>query len=121
MLDKIYYNVIDINVKCDTFINLPKTKILTKIIDNDITYNIMKINDNEIKYMNLLYYCLIKGEKRQTKNSIVLSNFSKEIELDVSDSFPLLTSKRMYWRGIVEELLFFIRGDTNTLHLEEKK
>ena len=121
MLDKIYYNVININVKCDTFINLPKTKTLTKTVDNDITYNIMKVNDNEIKYMNLLYYCLTKGNKRQTRNSIVLSNFSKEIELDVSDSFPILTSKRMYWRGIVEELLFFIRGDTNTLHLEEKK
>ena len=35
--------------------------------------------------------------------------------------FPLLTTKKMFWRGIVEELLFFIRGDTNTKLLEEKK
>ena len=66
----------------------------------------MKVNDNEIKYMNLLYYCLTKGNKRQTRNSIVLSNFSKEIELDVSDSFPILTSKNVLER-IVEELLFY--------------
>ena len=34
--------------------------------------------------------------------------------------FPLLTTKRVFWRGVVEELLWFIRGDTNALHLREK-
>ena len=121
MLDKIYYNMIKINTECDTFVNLPKTNILTKHDKKDIVYNIMKVNDNEIKYMNLLSNCLLEGNTRKTRNSIVLSNFSKEIELDLTKGFPLLTSKKMFWRGIVEELLFFIRGDTNTLHLEEKK
>jgi thymidylate synthase len=39
--------------------------------------------------------------------------------VDLSDGFPLLTTKRMFWRGIMEELLFFIRGDTNANHLSD--
>jgi len=36
------------------------------------------------------------------------------------DKFPLLTTKRVFWKAVVEELLFFIKGDTNALHLKEK-
>lgn len=36
------------------------------------------------------------------------------------DQFPLLTTKRVFWRGVVEELLWFIAGDTNAKHLSDK-
>ena len=42
------------------------------------------------------------------------------VYLCVSDIFPLLTTKRVYWRGVVEELLWFIRGGTNSKELSEK-
>lgn len=35
--------------------------------------------------------------------------------------FPLLTTKRVFWRGVVEELLWFIRGSTNAKELSDKK
>jgi thymidylate synthase len=34
-----------------------------------------------------------------------------------NDTLPLITTKKVFWRGVVEELLFFIRGDTNGKHL----
>ena len=46
--------------------------------------------------------------------------FDKVLKWDLNDGFPLLTTKKMYWKGIVEELLFFIRGDTQSKKLEEK-
>lgn len=38
----------------------------------------------------------------------------------VSDVFPLLTTKRVFWRGVAEELLWFVRGSTNAKELQEK-
>jgi thymidylate synthase len=40
--------------------------------------------------------------------------------MDISKSFPLLTTKRVFWSGVAEELLFFISGKTDTKILEEK-
>jgi len=40
---------------------------------------------------------------------------------DLSESFPVLTTKDVFWRGLAEELFWFIKGDTNALHLSEKK
>jgi len=46
--------------------------------------------------------------------------FARHMRFSLRDQFPILTTKRVYWRGVVEELLFFLRGDTNSKHLEEK-
>ncbi|XP_067654291.1 thymidylate synthase-like isoform X3 [Haliotis asinina] len=43
-----------------------------------------------------------------------------QMRYSLRDSFPLLTTKRVFWRGIAEELLWFIRGSTNGKDLEEK-
>lgn len=42
------------------------------------------------------------------------------LQFDLSDRFPLLTSKRVFWKGVVEELLWFLRGETNAKSLQEK-
>lgn len=36
------------------------------------------------------------------------------------NTIPLLTTKKVFWKGVVEELLWFLRGDTNAAHLQEK-
>jgi len=46
--------------------------------------------------------------------------FGQQMRFDLRKSFPLLTTKRVFWRGVVEELLWFVKGDTNANHLAEK-
>jgi thymidylate synthase len=46
-----------------------------------------------------------------------LSKFGYQIRHKMKEGFPLLTTKKMYWKGIVIELLWFLRGDTNIKYL----
>ena len=73
-------------------------------------------------YLNLLKDTLADGETKTTRNGNVISVFGCMINFkNISGSFPLITSKRMFFRGIVEELLWFLRGSTNALELKQKK
>jgi dihydrofolate reductase/thymidylate synthase len=58
--------------------------------------------------------------ERKSRNSVVKSTFFKNMTFDIRNGFPLLTTKKMFFRGIVEELLFFIRGQTDSNILESK-
>ena len=130
-LHMIYHTRIDDIFECDTKVELPKTKTLNTVLVTDtnkktnnihnLYFHIKKpIYNGEIQYIKLLENVLLTGEKRVTRNGTTVSVFGKELSFDVSDSFPLLTTKRMFWKGIVEELLFFIRGDTNSSNLSQK-
>ena len=80
------------------------------------------VNHNiEMQYLGTLYDIIISGHQRETRNGITQSKFMKTLTCDLADGFPLLTTKKMFWKGIVEELLFFIRGQTNTNILTNKK
>lgn len=70
-------------------------------------------------YFNAMNQILSEGELRETRNAQTISKFGLNLEFDISESFPLLTTKQMYWKGIVHELLWFIRGSTNSKELEE--
>jgi thymidylate synthase len=62
------------------------------------------------------------GNVRQTRNSITKSLFGEKLEFNLKDNmFPLLTTKKMFLRGIFEELIWFLNGDTNSKILEDKK
>ena len=50
-----------------------------------------------------------------------LSLFGAQLRFDLSSSFPLLTTKRVFWRGVVEELLWLVRGCTDSKQLAAKK
>jgi len=67
-----------------------------------------------------LFEELIKSNKRQTRNAVTRSLFGKHLTFDLSKGFPLLTTKEMYFKGIVEELLFMLRGETDTNKLSKK-
>lgn len=77
-------------------------------------------NHFEYIYLEVLKKC-VKANKRQTRNGQVYSYFGEQLRIDVSSSLPILTTKRMFIRGIVEELLFFISGKTDTKILEKKQ
>ena len=76
-------------------------------------------NREEKSYINLLEDILINGERRQTRNGFTRSMFGKTLEFDLS-KFPLLTTKKMFMKGIFEELMFFIKGKTDSKELTEK-
>ncbi len=75
----------------------------------------------EYQYLALLDDCLKYGNVRQTRNAITHSMFNKTISFDLADGvFPLLTTKKVFMRGIFEELLFFLKGQTDSKLLEAK-
>ena len=73
----------------------------------------------ESEYLNLLSKC-IHSKPRKTRNATVYSTFGHRLEHDFKDGFPLLTTKKMFFRGIVEELAWFLRGSTNVKELSDK-
>ena len=82
----------------------------------------MELIANERGYLNLLNFILNNGTKKETRNGFTYSHFGSLLRFNINDgqSFPLLTTKKVFIRGIVEELLWFLRGSTNSKELEEK-
>jgi thymidylate synthase len=68
---------------------------------------------SELIYLNALKDILENGEERTTRNSVTLSKFGLSLEFNIASSFPLLTSKKIYWKGVLHELLWFLNGNTN--------
>ena len=72
-------------------------------------------------YENLVRLVIEKGSLRKDRtNTGTLSVFGLQQHYDISESFPLITSKRVYWKGVVEELLWMLKGDTNAKTLQNK-
>lgn len=82
----------------------------------------MTAYSGEKGYLQLLKDTLENGEKRECRNGNVFSSFAKVVSFnDIEKQFPLLTSKKMFTRGVIEELLWFLRGSTDAKELQEKK
>ena len=75
------------------------------------------MNTLDKKYQELLQDILDNGVTKETRNGGTLSVFGRQIRHKMSEGFPLLTTKKMYFKGIVTELLWFLRGDTNIKYL----
>jgi thymidylate synthase len=75
------------------------------------------MNELDKDYCNLLQDILDNGVKKETRNGGTISVFGRQIRHKMSDGFPLLTTKKMAWKTMVTELLWFLRGDTNIKYL----
>lgn len=73
----------------------------------------------EYQYLDLLNECRTKGVYREGRNGGTYGLFGRQIRFDLSKGFPLLTTKRVHWKSVAVELLWFLRGDTNTEYLHE--
>jgi thymidylate synthase len=72
------------------------------------------MNKLDLDYQNLLKDILDKGvEKKDRTGTGTISLFGRQIKHKMSDGFPLLTTKKMPFKTIMTELLWFLRGDTN--------
>lgn len=70
------------------------------------------------QYLDLLRYIKKYGKMRNNRTGVdTLSVFGYQTRYDISEYFPLLTTKKIYWKGVVVELLWFIKGDTNIKYL----
>jgi dihydrofolate reductase/thymidylate synthase len=101
--------------KKDQMVSVKFTKYMYMYNKN---VNFSLVNKEERQYLDLLEDILKNGDFRQTRNAKTWSLFGKTLEFNLIN-FPLLTTKKMFFRGVFEELLFFLRGDTNTNHLSE--
>jgi thymidylate synthase len=73
----------------------------------------------EYQYLNLAKEILKDGVKQTDRGTGVsdYSLFGKQSVYDLSQGFPLLTTKRVYWKGVIEELYWFFSGQTNIKYL----
>jgi thymidylate synthase len=76
------------------------------------------MNKLDKAYTDLLQDILDNGVTKQDRTGTgTISVFGRQIRHDMKDGFPLLTTKKMPWKTIVTELLWFLRGDTNIKYL----
>uniref|UniRef100_A0A0G4HTD0 Bifunctional dihydrofolate reductase-thymidylate synthase n=1 Tax=Chromera velia CCMP2878 TaxID=1169474 RepID=A0A0G4HTD0_9ALVE len=76
----------------------------------------------ELQYLDLIAELINFGVVQDDRTGVgVRSKFGRMMRFDLRETFPLLTTKRVFWRGVVEELLWFVRGDTNAKNLSDKK
>jgi thymidylate synthase len=78
------------------------------------------MNNIDLQYQNLLKDILDKGITKETRNGGTKSIFGYTIRHKMSDGFPLLTTKKLHWKSIVTELLWFLRGRTDLRWLLEQ-
>jgi len=72
------------------------------------------MNGIDSQYQALLKDIMLNGVKKKDRTGTgTISVFGRQIRHDMKEGFPLLTTKKMYWKGIVAELLWFLKGDTN--------
>ena len=88
----------------------------------DIESNIpMFVNREEMQYINLLEKITSEGISRGDRTGTgTLSIFGETQKFNLRDTFPLLTTKRMFLRGIFEELMLYLRGQTDNKILNSK-
>lgn len=73
------------------------------------------------QYLDLLQDVLLNGTSTDDRTGTgTLSVFGRQLRFNLADGFPLVTTKKVFWRGIVAELLWMISGDTNIKALQDQ-
>jgi thymidylate synthase len=78
------------------------------------------MNKLDKDYLALLQDILDNGVKKRTRNGEVLSVFGRNIRHSMKNGFPLLTTKKIHFKSVVSELLWFLQGRTDLRWLLEQ-
>jgi dihydrofolate reductase/thymidylate synthase len=135
---KIFWNMIKYDYNCDNHINIEELQNIinnptnyayvinsTTVIDNTMNpptlhnmtmyYQQNQINNiEEHKYLKIMENLLNDGNMTEGRNGFTYSKFGEIIRFNLKNSFPLLTTKKMFFKGIFEELMYFIKGQTDS-------
>ena len=124
LIETIHLSVMKQSYVCDKFFD---RKLLSNFVvisqteyEDFIYYKLSRTDNGEQQYLNLLQKILDQGVVAQTRNSLTRSLFVEHFVFDLTKGFPLLTTKKMFLKGILEEFLFFMRGFTDSTLLAEK-
>ncbi len=83
----------------------------------------MKIRHQEYQYLDLAKEILKNGERKVDRGTdvVLYSVFGRQARYDLSDgTLPMLTTKKVYWKGVLEELYWFFSGQTNIKYLVDR-
>jgi len=76
------------------------------------------MNSVDKQYLKLLEYILENGVIKEDRTGTgTISIFDYSMTFDMAEGFPLLTSKKVFTKGVIHELIWFLRGDTNIKYL----
>lgn len=76
-------------------------------------------NHSEYQYLDLMQEAIEKGDRKVDRGTdiVLYSLFGRQTRYDLSRGFPLLTTKKVYWKGVLHELYWFMSGQTNIKYL----
>jgi thymidylate synthase len=130
MITKIYISIIHGQHQADTYLNNIEKSLTSYVLEShepkdNFDHYVLSYSPDTIKgerqYLSLAEKILNEGELRSGRNGGTFSLFGEMLKFDLRVGFPLLTTKKMFTRGIIEEFLFFLRGDTDSSILSDKK
>ena len=128
LVDNVYIDFIDEWVNdADAFfpfffIEKEWSRITEVKLSEDATYRIYHRvnglkNNVDNQYLELMRDIIDNGEVKETRAGKTRSLFGKQLRFNLKDGLPMLTTKKMFSKGIIHELLWFIKGDTNIKYL----
>jgi len=106
-----------------TTANAAECKSAEAEIEAEIAGGADTTRHEEYQYLDLIRKIIDTGVKRADRTGTgTLSLFGAQMRYSLKDGvFPLLTTKRVFWRGVAEELLWFMSGSTSAKELQEKR
>jgi thymidylate synthase len=122
--DKKFIKIYSKESESDINVNMGNngSKIIKGYYHINTYQNKEKVNFQELEYIKLLKSIYKEGVHKDSRNSRVISIFSPpQMRFDLRKGFPLLTTKRVAWKTVLRELLWFISGSTDNKVLQEKK
>lgn len=135
-LNYIYLTYINKDYKCDTFFpkltenfDLLETSELKYNKKENVHYRFLKYQKNifynntyEKKYLDIAKNILDNGNYREDRtNTGIYSIFGTQMRFNITECIPILTTKRVPFKTCVNELLWFLNGDTNNKNLQKDK